>query len=59
MQDKHMTFPEFLFERALECESRLYVKLPDAVFGAIWKVALDADDVFRVCHYMAHPRWYR
>lgn len=52
-----MMFSEFLFERALECES--HIKLPDAVFGLIWKAALDADDIFRVCHYMAHPRWYR
>ena len=54
---KHMTFPEFLLVRALECERHL--TFPDAVFGAIWKAALDADDVFRICHYMAHPRWYR
>lgn len=54
---KHMTFPEFLLERAIECERHL--TFPDAVFGAIWKAALDADDIFRVCHFMAHPRWYR
>lgn len=52
---KHMTFPEFLLERALRCEDHL--TFPDAVFGAIWKSALDADDVFRVCHFMASCRY--